>query len=64
MNLQWFVIRSSHAIRFFSRGNAPKALCGKWGTPASTILDEMPAGKSCESCLRIVGKQADLDSPV
>lgn len=57
VDYQWFVIRSSHAVRLIaSIDHAPKALCGKWGQSNQRILDVMPSGKSCESCLRIVAK--------
>lgn len=59
VDVTWFLIRSSHAIRFTSRGGAPKAYCGRWGAATTTVYDQMPFGKSCETCLRIVAKQAD-----
>ncbi len=60
VDVTWFVIRSSHAVRLVSRTNAPKALCGRWGPSNALTFDHMPDVKSCESCLRIIAKREEL----
>lgn len=59
--MQWFEIKSWHALRFESRGGLPKAYCGKWGSVDSEREEELPAEKSCESCLRIIGRLLDAE---
>lgn len=59
MNADWFQIRSWHIVRFVSRGNAPKALCGKWGAANAPTFQNLGSTKSCESCLRIYARLVD-----
>lgn len=51
---KWFIIRSSHAVRYFIPDGRPYALCGRTTDALVTIYRTMPEGKSCETCLRIV----------
>jgi len=53
MNIVWFVIRSSHALV----EGAAKSPCGR--LVRGEVTDTMPAGRSCESCLRWVARRAD-----
>ncbi len=56
--MTWVLIRSWHAVATPTRvPGRSRTLCGRnaFGTP----VDELPAGKSCESCLRIVARRAD-----
>jgi len=54
--MQWVKIRSWHAIRQ-TRDLRTHTLCGR--ISAGEIRDELPAEKSCETCLRIVARRAD-----
>lgn len=57
---KWVFIRSWHAVRTPTRMfNTYVTLCGRRAT-ASLTADELPAGKSCEVCLRIVARQDDV----
>lgn len=52
-------IRSWHTIRL-SRDGRYVTLCGRLAHYAAhQTSDELPAGRSCESCLRIVARRAD-----
>lgn len=57
--MKWFKIRSWHAVKFESRVGIPRAYCGKWGAADAPVADELPAEKSCESCLRITARLSD-----
>lgn len=57
--MRWFKIRSWHALELWSRGGLPKAYCGKWGTKDAPTADDLPAEKSCETCLRVYARQQD-----
>lgn len=55
--MKWTLIRSWHAVR---TGNSPgrmMTLCGR--RSFSYTVEDLPAGKSCETCLRIVARNAD-----
>lgn len=56
MNIRWVRIASWHALR-----DDGKTLCGRSvnRTQAGNTLDELPSGRSCETCLRIVARRAD-----
>jgi len=55
---QWIQIRSWHAVRLLSdRVGRTWTLCGR--STESTIVDRLPAGRSCESCLRILARAED-----
>jgi hypothetical protein len=56
MNVQWVRIRSWHAVRYQSL-SLYLTLCGRYSDQAP--VDDLPGGKTCESCLRIIAKQAD-----
>jgi hypothetical protein len=58
-DIQWFRIRSWHAVRLFSdRVGHTYAYCGKKQLDAE-IVDTLPTEKSCESCLRILARKVD-----
>ncbi len=60
MNVTWVRILSWHAASgLVSRGAKIHTRCGRWAAANSDMLEELPAGKSCETCLRIVAKRAD-----
>jgi hypothetical protein len=61
MNVVWVRIRSWHAIGTFDL--AGPTLCGRRPKAQSDIASELPAGKSCETCLRIVARKADEPEP-
>jgi hypothetical protein len=56
MNVVWVLIRSWHVLRHDS---AVATLCGRTADHYAPVSDEMPAGKSCETCLRAVARKAD-----
>lgn len=58
MVIEWVRIRSWHAIRL-TRSIEPRTLCGRKATGDAPLSDTLPADKSCETCLRIVARQAD-----
>jgi len=57
MDIQWVKIRSWHAAR--PKDHADTSYCGRDLDGSMPISDELPAGKSCESCLRIVARLND-----
>lgn len=73
--MKWVLIRSWHGIasRFTSRGGHGMATtyCGRRviveavirpgmdEVRAHVVAADLPAGKSCESCLRIIARRAD-----
>ena len=61
MDRQWVKIRSFHAIRLVhpTRSNAYGTLCGRTVPADADVVDTLPAGKSCETCLRIHARQTD-----
>jgi hypothetical protein len=60
MDRTWFRIVSWHAASgLISRGSQRKLLCGRWAAPDAEQSDELPSGKSCESCLRAIARQDD-----
>lgn len=54
----WVKIKSWHAVRL-TRSIEPRTLCGRKASGDAEVVDTLPAGKSCESCLRIVARRAD-----
>lgn len=59
-NVQWFQIVSWHVVRLWSdRVGRTYALCGRLKLNAN-IVDELPAGRSCETCLRILARRVDV----
>jgi hypothetical protein len=55
--IQWVKLESWHVL-------APeKTLCGMDISDADEVRDELGAEKSCELCLRILARKADLDTP-
>jgi len=59
MDILWVQIKSWHAAR--PKDHADTSYCGQNLIRAIPlpISDELPAGKSCESCLRIVARIKD-----
>ena len=56
--MTWVLIQSWHGVRTSAR------VPGRWITLCgrkaySEPVDDLPAGKSCETCLRIVARKAD-----
>ena len=58
MNVTWVRIRSWHAVRL-TRSIDPRTRCGRTAAGDAETSDELPAGKSCETCLRIIARDAD-----
>lgn len=59
MDIEWVRIRSWHAVLTPTRlPSTYKTLCGRRGS--GDTVTGLPAGKSCESCLRIVARRADV----
>jgi len=54
--LQWVRIRSWHVVRL-TRSLTPITVCGRHATAEHRTSNVLPAGRSCESCLRIVARQ-------
>ena len=53
--VMWALLRSWHAVR------NGKTRCGRPIPAAATLVSDLPSGaKSCESCLRLVARDADL----
>lgn len=61
MNVVWVQIRSWHALRAFELSSP--TLCGRRAGPQAEISTELPAGKSCETCLRIIARKVDAPDP-
>lgn len=57
--MRWFKIKSWHAVKLTTRGGLLRAYCGQVVAPRTPTVDELPAEKSCESCLRITARLAD-----
>lgn len=61
MDVQWVKIRSWHAVKPNYRDsrweNDSLAFCGRRLMGAA--VDDLPDEKSCESCLRILAREAD-----
>lgn len=57
--MTWVRIISWHAVKLASdRVGRTWTLCGRRVEHAD-IVDVLPAGKSCETCLRIIARSAD-----
>jgi hypothetical protein len=54
--MQWVKIRSWHAVKLVRTSQAD-TLCGR--ISSGEVRDELPAERSCETCLRIVARRAD-----
>jgi hypothetical protein len=59
VNILWVRIRSFHALSDYQ--GIPRTLCGRSPSRDSDVYDRLPAGRSCESCLRIVARKTDND---
>jgi hypothetical protein len=59
MDIRWVQIRSWHAVDTPTRMfDTYKTVCGR-RVATTDVRDNLPAGKSCETCLRTVGRRAD-----
>jgi hypothetical protein len=59
-DITWVKIASWHILRF----DDPKAtVCGLEVGEEDEVSDELGTGKSCENCLRIIGRKID-EEPV
>lgn len=52
--MRYGYIRSWHVIKFTSRGGRVMTRCGRTLPEGADERDTLPAGPSCESCLRLV----------
>lgn len=59
MNIRWVKIRSWHAVKGERILKVWRTRCGR--IAMNDPVNELPEGKSCESCLRIVARLADAD---
>jgi hypothetical protein len=57
MDIQWVKLRSWHAAR--PKDHADTTYCGRDIAAGAAVSDVLPAGKSCELCLRIVARLND-----
>lgn len=62
MSRLWVQIVSWHAL-VVDGYRAGKTLCGRRPASDAEVVDTLPAGKSCESCLRAIAREADTGSP-
>ena len=64
MDRQFVRIRSWHVVRFVNptREDAYATMCGRHVSADADVVDTLPAGKSCESCLRLVARQTDTSA--
>lgn len=58
-DIRWVRIVSWHAIRREPNGPDADTYCGRYVAGSPLKSSDLPAGRSCESCLRIVGRAAD-----
>lgn len=56
MNVLWITIRSSHALLSIE---ARRTYCGRTADAAAEVSEQLPAGRSCETCLRLVARKVD-----
>jgi hypothetical protein len=61
MNVVWVRIISWHALRVEALGG--RTLCGRTAAYNAPVSDDLPDGKSCETCLRIVARTVDDTTP-
>jgi len=64
MDVKWVKIRSWHAVARAALSRDPAMAGYLWATQCGRLahgvpVDELPAGHSCENCLRIVARKAD-----
>lgn len=57
--MRWARIRSWHGIRRATAEGNLETLCGRTTPPTAETRETLPAGRSCESCLRIYGRTSD-----
>lgn len=58
MIVVWVEIRSWHAIRL-TRSQITTTRCGRTAPASAPVSDTLPPGKSCETCLRLIAREAD-----
>lgn len=56
--IDWVEIKSWHVVKL-TRSIEARTLCGRAAKVGAEIKAELPAGRSCESCLRILARQID-----
>ena len=64
MDIRWVKIRAWHAVKWHGELYGIETYCGigeqLMGIPVAELLvSDLPAEKSCESCLRIVARLQD-----
>lgn len=67
MNITWVKIESWHAVERYRQHTDFTSLCGRHWDAFDTVLDvadTLGAEKSCENCLRIIGRRADVPEPI
>lgn len=57
--MKWARVRSWHAVRTFLLGGSVETYCGRVIASPAPIAEDLPAEKSCETCLRIIARAAD-----
>ena len=57
MNVRWAKIRAWHAVKGERILSLYKTYCGRY--TLAEAVDDLPAERSCESCLRLVARLAD-----
>jgi hypothetical protein len=57
--MKWVKIKSWHAVKSYSRAAWVETHCGRWASHSPEVVEELPAEKSCETCLRIVARIQD-----
>lgn len=57
MKIAWVRIVSWHALRVEALGG--RTLCGRTAAYNAPVSDDMPPGKSCETCLRVIASRVD-----
>jgi len=59
MDTQWVKLRAWHALLPYDH-HGPATFCGR-DAEGREVRDELPAEKSCESCLRILARRQDAE---
>jgi hypothetical protein len=60
MSRLYVKLLSVHVLDPDAMEGHPRTLCGRYPSIASEVSDTLPAGKSCESCLRIAVRLDDV----
>lgn len=62
MDVQWVQRVSWHAVRPHAVREPGRTLCGLVWHDHAAQTDTLPAGRSCETCLRIIARRADKET--